>query len=109
MKFKRQWDPEYKGTKGEVNTMPSMTVPDQTISLKQLLKNHTRGIPTNARLVPGEYLGVEMPRIEDLTDIAENRERLEEINSQLQNDIDDYNDKKRQQAAKNDTVGTVGQ
>ena len=34
----------YKGCKGEINTMDSETIPNDTLSIRQLLINHSRGL-----------------------------------------------------------------
>lgn len=57
----------------------SVTVPDQALSLKQLLYNYTRGIPINER--HGEYLGdsyVPDFNTMDLADIADYKANLSE-------------------------------
>ncbi|MEM2002479.1 MAG: hypothetical protein QXT77_07540 [Candidatus Methanomethylicaceae archaeon] len=42
-KFKNAFDYDPKDIKNEVNESPSMTVPDMTMSLQELLKRYTRG------------------------------------------------------------------
>lgn len=34
---------------GEINTMPSNTIPDQTMSLREILDRYARGIPPNGK------------------------------------------------------------
>lgn len=78
-KFKYQFDPEYTGSNdGEVNNEPSQTIPDQNLSVKTLLERHTRGLPMQANYHEGEYFGIEIPRIDDLTDLEEARNRLKQ-------------------------------
>ena len=36
---------------GEIFTMPSLTVPDQTMSLQEILKRSSMGIPPNSNVV----------------------------------------------------------
>lgn len=74
--IRKQFDPNYKGETGEINNEPSQTVPDQNLSVKQLLINHSRGINSNVHTYEPQYLDTEIPRITDLTDIAEQRELL---------------------------------
>lgn len=58
---------------GEINTQPSMTVPDQTMSIQTILERYSRGLPIGGRT--DEYYDEEdtMPdyRKLDLTEIAE--------------------------------------
>lgn len=78
-RFKTQFNPNYKGTPNrEKNHSPSETVPDQSLSIKQLLLNHTRRTPSpHMADLGGQYLDTEVPHIEDLNDVAELRESLQ--------------------------------
>jgi hypothetical protein len=38
--------------KGEINTMQSMTLPDQTMSIPELIKRYAQGLPLGAPNVP---------------------------------------------------------
>lgn len=78
MEFRRNYNPEYTGTKGFITTKPSMTQPDQTLSIRTLLNNHTRGIPDDTQMQKGEYYDTDIPNIQDLNDVAEYREKLAE-------------------------------
>ena len=53
-----QTDPYYMP--GETNTQPSLTVPDQTLGIKELLNNHTRGISSNVKMYEGQYFDTEI-------------------------------------------------
>ena len=77
LKFRRNFDPTYKGCKGHIIEGKSETVPDEGLTVKELMERHTRGIgsPIREGLYLDEY-GLEVPRITDLTDIQEMRERL---------------------------------
>lgn len=86
MKFKHQFGGPYK-VPGETNTKPSQTLPDQTIPLRKLLENHIRGLPTNATMLQGVYTDMEVPRIDDLTDIPRMRESLKEQKAALQEQV----------------------
>jgi len=105
MKFRNQYDNK-PIRQGSVNTGKSMTVPDQTISLKKLLENHTRGIPSPVKMLEGQYFDTEIPHVDDLTDLAALRARLEELELQLKEQVNDYDQKKRQAAAQS-SAGTV--
>lgn len=63
--MKTQFNPSYKGTKGDTNNLPSLTVPDMNIGIKQLLKNHTRGISSNIKLHEPQYFETEIPNFID--------------------------------------------
>jgi hypothetical protein len=41
-----------KQIKGEVNNKPSLTVPDQTLSIPELMKRYANGLPLGSPLVP---------------------------------------------------------
>lgn len=49
---------KYPG-KGEYNTGVSLTVPDETLSIRELVRNHTRGLPSNVVAKTPVYLGDE--------------------------------------------------
>lgn len=38
--------------KGEVNTAPSMTVPDQSLTIREIMQRYARGIPLDSGRVP---------------------------------------------------------
>lgn len=69
------------------NNDPSMTQPDQNLSIQDLLYRHSRGLPINANMHQGEFFDTEIPRITDLTDLQTHRSALEaerdQIDSQL--------------------------
>lgn len=68
-KFRRQYDLSYQGTEQtEKFAKPSKTVPDQNLSIAQLLHNHTRGIPSQVKPVVGVYLDTPIPRFKDQTE-----------------------------------------
>lgn len=73
---------------GEVNTEPSMTQPDMTMSLQELLERHTRGL--EVPMYEGVYDDEDFvpdPRSMDLTDydgLAEtNSYRIKELEQQI--------------------------
>ena len=39
-------------TKGEKNTLPSKTLPDQTLSIPELIKRYAQGLPLGAPNIP---------------------------------------------------------
>lgn len=65
----------------EENTMPSMTVPDQTMSVAELLDRHRRGLPVHGDLHPIYHGEEEMPDLRrmDLSEIDALRRYNEDI------------------------------
>lgn len=45
---------------GEVNSLPSETMPDQVMSIKDMLARHLRGLPVNGASSPGTYYPEEL-------------------------------------------------
>jgi len=91
-------DPYYMP--GETNNSPSLTVPDQTLGIKELLLNHTRGISSNVKMYEGQYFDTEIPIIDDLTDLDAFREDIKAREIALKAKIkadDELNRKKRQE------------
>ena len=72
--------PNYKGKKmsEELHTLP-----DQTLTIRNLLDNHTRGIPLGVNTRVGEYFDTEIPRFDDLTDMIEYKQQLMEKNKEI--------------------------
>lgn len=75
-RFRTQFNPDYIQDKGEINTNPSKTVPDQSISLRKLLDNHTRGVPSHAIHREAMYTDSEIPDIQDLNDVKVWRDKI---------------------------------
>lgn len=73
----------------ESNNEPSLTVPDQTLTLRQLLLNHTRGhdLPPERNAVYNEDFDIPDPRKLDLTDLENNRASLSEKKSSIESDL----------------------
>lgn len=51
-RFNSQWSP--KETPGEFNFGPSMTEPDTTMSIPEIIQRFVRGLPVDARVFPNE-------------------------------------------------------
>lgn len=60
-------------TKGEVNRQPSMTIPDQTMSLREILQRFAQGLPVTGAKVPVYDEENDLPDIRTL-DLAERDE-----------------------------------
>lgn len=92
---------------GEINFLPSLTVPDQVLSIRQIMDRFSRGLP-----IDGEQFAVyhgedfELPDFSrmDLAEIQEYREKLTHDNNvkraKLQEQWDAQQATKRQEAAK---------
>lgn len=68
-------------SRGEVNTMPSETVPDQTLSIREIMVRYSRGLPIDGAKVPiweGEENDLPDPRTLDLAERQELAAEFEE-------------------------------
>ena len=86
--------------KGETNNSPSMTVPDMTLTVKQLLHNHSRGIHSDVSLNEPMYFDSEIPIIDDITDLIAYREDLKAREKALKLKIKQEHDQKIQEHQK---------
>lgn len=81
--MKHQFNKKYKGTKSKIKPGKSMTVPDQGLTIQQLLERHSRGVSLGAPDLKGEYFDTEIPRHDDLTDALEHKKQLDKKAKQL--------------------------
>ena len=65
----------------------SMTLPDQNLTIGELLERHSRGVPLGAVDKQGEYFDTEVPRFNDLTEMLEYKKDLEEKRKELTKQI----------------------
>jgi hypothetical protein len=93
---KKQFNEKYTGHAGKIMDNTQHTVPDQHMSVRELLSNHSRGLPIHAQTNEGQFFGTEIPIITDLTDLPKIREELNEQNKNTTNVAND-----EIQAAKN--------
>lgn len=93
---------EFPEDKGEVNNMPSMTIPDQSMTIPEIIDRFVRGIPVNVGKVPiydeGEDLldGINpqtMDIVEKKAFVSNTKDELYSLNQKIQND-----EKRRKQA-----------
>ena len=76
---------------GEKNTMPSMTIPDQAMSIQEILRRFAQGLPLGGQKVPlyDEELPFDTQQFQkmDLADKAEimeaNKRRVQDLQSEL--------------------------
>ena len=59
------------------------TIPDQTKTIRELLDNHSRGIPLGVNDQKGEYFDTPIPVFTDLTDIMEYKNQLKEKEAEV--------------------------
>ena len=64
-----------------------LTQPDQTLTIRELLDNHSRGIPLGVKQRKGEYFETPIPRFDDLTDMLEYKAQLMDRNKELNKQI----------------------
>lgn len=95
-KFKTQYNAKEFPKNYEKNTLPSCTIPDQTMSIKTILDRFSKGLPVAGQRVPmyDEHNDLPDPRTLDLADRQVYKEMFQEELNQIQN--------KPQQAPKND-------
>ena len=73
-----QFDILYTGTPGDTYDMPSMTVPDMNLTVRQMLDNYMRsGDPGAVEVGEPMYFEQEIPTFEDFADVQEHREFLQ--------------------------------
>lgn len=77
-KFRTQFT-DYHGTKGEDVSQASITVPDMSLTIRELVYNHSRGIGIDVYQPAPQYFDREIPRINDLTDLEAFREENSEL------------------------------
>lgn len=84
--FRKQFQKDYKGSKGEVNKSPSLTVPDDTLTIRQIIDRYTKGL--SAPIMFDKVYSEDNPDIRGL-DIVELKQLAEEnqsvINKHLEN------------------------
>jgi hypothetical protein len=88
--------------KAEVNDLPSLTVPDQTMSVKEILERYARGLPLGAgERVPmyDEEDDLPDPRTLDLVD-------RQELSEQFKSEIE-YVRAQQEEARKKEAEGQV--
>jgi hypothetical protein len=75
--LKSQFNPNYKGVYFDNTPGKKITQPDQSLTIEELLRNHTRGIGVDQHYRNGEFFeDVEIPRFTDLTDIENHKNEL---------------------------------
>lgn len=98
MKLRKQFTAGYEGTSGPSPDTTLMTQPDMTMSIRELLDRHSRGLPLTTNQRQGEYFDTEIPRFYDLTDMLKYKQELMDRNKSINKLIKD--EKKAANAAK---------
>ena len=80
-------DYNYESTGKNKDMGKSMTLPDQNLTIQELLERHSRGVPLGAVDKQGEYFDTEVPRFNDLTEMLEYKKDLEEKRKELTKQI----------------------
>ena len=85
MKLYKQFQDKRTASKPEINSGEQMTKPEQHLSIRQLLYNHSRGIPSDTKHYEAQYFEGELiPKIHDLTDLDEYKRQLAERKTSLE-------------------------
>lgn len=94
----------YKNNNYFKTTLPSCTVPDQTMSLKTLLERNSRGLPITGQEKEPQYYGDENPPINpktlDLTEINQLASENASLIKQLQDELRESTSKKEKEKLK---------
>lgn len=89
----------------------SLTIPDQTKTIKELLANHSRGIPSGVSELQGEYFDEPIPVFSDITEIVEYKrqlmERNKEVTALIRKEKKILQDKLKQVPVENEAVKTA--
>ena len=86
---------KYKGKKMDQTVN---TIPDQNLSIRQLLDRHSRGLPLGASQKQGEYFDTEIPRYDDLVDMMEHKKQLVQDHKDLTKKIENEQKAQKQKA-----------
>lgn len=98
---------DYEPSKGKTMDPESKTVPDMSLTISQLLANHTRGRSSDINVREPLYFETEIPTIRDITDVQRFRDGLEEKLAQVNDFIAQEraeNKKKAEESAKKQAV-----
>jgi len=81
-KVKNSLNYDYKEQKGEVNTLPSMTIPDQTMSIRTIVDRYAKGLPVTS-FTP-IYEGEDYIPDPKTLDLVERQELAEQIRQEVE-------------------------
>lgn len=88
LQFQTNWNARYTKKRGERFTKASKTVPDDSLSIPELIRNHTRGVPSkNAQEKQPIYLGDDhgLPSLEEFAnmDNIDRQDTLHALKSEI--------------------------
>jgi hypothetical protein len=89
MKIQKQFTDAFNGTQGKTMDQTIHTQPDMTMSIRDLLDRHSRGLPLTTNERQGEYFDTEIPRFDDLTDMLQYKQELMDRNKSINKLIKD--------------------
>ena len=80
MRVKNSLNYDYTLEQDEVNTLPSMTIPDQTMSIRTIVERYTRGLPVTGftPVYDGEEYFMPDPKTLDLVERQEMAEQIKQ-------------------------------
>lgn len=87
MKFRHQFEEKYKGSASDIKFGKSRTVPDLSLTINEMLEQHTRGQGLSVAIKEGHYFETVIPRLEDITDLNERRIELRKIARELDDEL----------------------
>lgn len=67
-----------------IQTGASKTVPDMSLTIPELLRNHTRGIHSEINQAEALYFDTEIPNIQDITDLEEYKLQLKQRQKEVE-------------------------
>lgn len=83
-KIRTQFSGEIYNSSGYKKDMgKTMTLPDQSLTIRELLEKHSRGVALGVPQVKGEYFDIEVPRYDDLTDMLNHKKALDQQRKDL--------------------------
>jgi hypothetical protein len=87
MKIRTQFQEAENSSGYDNDPGKTMTVPDQGLTITELLDRHSRGVSLGATDRQGEYFDTEIPRFDDLTDALEHKKNLNKKVKYYDNEI----------------------
>ena len=96
MKFRNAYTKDK--SKGKKMSQEVNTIPDQNLSIRELLDRHSRGLPLGASQKQGEYFDTEIPRYDDLVDMLEHKKQLVKEHKDLTKQIEKEQTAQKQKA-----------
>lgn len=93
MKFKNHFNADQFESDDEINKLPGKTVPDQSMTVMDIMRNQSRGLPLTSK-VPVYHGDVEYPNLSAL-DLFQRHELLQSITDDIKKKRAELIDKKQ--------------